>query len=597
MAISKNNSHQSASHVAERLMAALQVDASRSTFFKTVSQIFQEYFHFDRLCINLYDREGGMLTYFTAAEGTLVSTLSPVRPAESSSTVAGHVIASRKPVIFTDVAQHFSESDMHPIAEAGLTSTMAFPLMLDNEIFATLHCSFAHKPDNLYEIASFVTDLCPAVATCLGSILSREQFVLQQKRLHATYAPPVEEPFVYHSRLMKSIMRRVDANAKLDVPILILGESGTGKTVIAHEVHRRSHRRENRFIKVSCPSLPSSLFESELFGHSRGAFTGAGTKRTGRVELAHKGTLFLDEIAELSVEMQSKLLQVLEESSFERVGESMSTAVDVRFVAATNVNVADAIARGALRHDLFYRLATCVIEIPPLRQHKEDIPTLVTAIARQVASRLHLPVLSLRQNFLGMLMAYNWPGNVRELRNIVTRLSILNGTGSKLTEKDIREVLHEANYQERLSSVSRALPLQSAGLSPGPLTEPTAATSAALPPSSAAQVGGTHAGLVQAGPHAGTTSPASHPSSPESPHWTSPGAAPSGPSPTVFKTPLDVVETLAEVERKHIIKVLQRTGGIVAGPHGAAALLGVPRSTLQHRMRKLGIECKTTVHA
>ena len=535
---------ESVNELSKKLMQVLSSRAKRKLFFSTLSRLLHEHFHFDRLCINLYDQQGEMLTYFTAAEGTIVSTLSPVRPAEASTTVAGHVIATRKPVIITDFAQYFSESSIHPIAEAGLTATMAFPLVLDNEIIATLHCSFAEKPDNIYEITSFLLELCPVVAVCLGAILSLEQ--VAYNRLHMQeqpfFAPASEGRVICHSGAMREVMRRVDAAARLNIPILLLGETGTGKTMLAQDVHRRSERKAAHFVRVNCPALAQTLFESELFGHARGAFTGAANKRVGRFELAHGGTLFLDEIAELAPEMQSKLLQVLEESSFERVGESLPLSVDVRVIAATNAHIGTTLANGKLRPDLFYRLSPCTIELPPLRERIEDIPPLVAALSTQAAANHGLAPVTFTAALMKPMLRYNWPGNVRELRNIVSRLVINHSIHREVTPADVEALLEE----------SRSL-----------LRKPTETPFAAPRPDAAP------AGLTEAA--------------------SAPPASPAGAVPRASSADSGRPGTLAEVERLHIQDVLSRCGGTISGPAGAAALLGVPRSTLQHRMQKLGI--------
>lgn len=504
-----------------KLMQLLSTRAKRQLFFNTLSRLLQQHFSFDRLCINLYDQQGEMLIYFTAAEGTVVSTLSPVRPADLSSTVAGHVIATRKPVIITDFSQYFPKTQAHPITEAGLTATMAFPLILDNEIIATLHCSFAKKPEKMYAITLFMLELAPIVATCLGAILSLEQFAHSRLHMHAhpLYAPPSEERVICNSPLMRDVMRQADLVARLDIPVLLLGETGTGKTLLAQDIHRRSRRKDAHFVRVNCPALAPSLFESELFGHAKGAFTGASNKRIGRFELAHGGTLFLDEIAELSAEMQSKLLQVLEDASFERVGESMPLSVDVRVVAATNAHAGDAMARGRLRPDLFYRLSSCTIVLPPLRERVEDIAPLAASLSGQMASNLGLSQINLTPTLLKPLLRYSWPGNVRELRNIISRMVVHHHIHKQLQPSTVETLLEESR---KLLSRTTQTP-----------DEPAAAALPALP----------H-GRPQ---------------------------------------------TLAEAEKRHIRETLARTGGVIAGPQGAAALLDLPRSTLQHRMRKLGL--------
>ncbi|MDR3358425.1 MAG: sigma 54-interacting transcriptional regulator [Desulfovibrio sp.] len=518
-----------ADEAGKKLMRKLVSKAGRKAFFSALSGLIQEYFTFDRLCINLYDQHSEMLTYFTAAEGTVVSTLSPVRPADPSGTVAGHVIATRKPVIITDFARYFSEAPVHPIAEAGLTVTMAFPLILDNEIIATLHCSFAKKPQNLYEITAFFLELTPAVAICLGAVLSLEQTDTAVSRIQPRLSPEAAEceKIVCYSKAMRKVIRRLDAVAGLDVPLLLLGETGTGKSLFAQEIHRRSPRKERPFVRVNCPGLVTTLFESELFGHARGAFTGALAKRAGRFELADGGSLFLDEIAELAPAMQSKLLQVLEDGSFERVGESVPLRADVRIIAATNVDVGAAVAEGGLRSDLFFRLAFFSITLPPLRERKEDIGPLIALISKQASGNLGLPRTAFSPAVLRPLLRHDWPGNVRELRNTINHLAICQSVYGRLTPADVESVLAE----NRLHTVApRCAPPAGATRTPR-----------VLPPK----------------------------------RRTAPFA--------------EEDETLAGAERRHILEVLSRTGGLVSGPKGAAARLGLPRSTLQHRMRKLGI--------
>jgi transcriptional regulator with GAF, ATPase, and Fis domain len=249
------------------------------------------------------------------------------------------------------------------------------------------------------------------------------------------------ETFFFESSIMRRFMAKVHAVAVLDIPVLILGETGTGKSRLAHYMHSHSQRRKMQFVKVNCPAMSSSLFESELFGHAKGAFTGAASKRVGRFELAHQGTLFLDEIAELNQEMQSKLLHVLDDRCFERVGESVSLSVDTRLIAATNVKMRDAVTEGRVRSDFYYRLSSCVLEIPPLRQRQEDIPALSSFFITQLSKQYSLPQIQLSHDILEQLARHNWPGNVRELRNVINSLLIRTSIAGKLTSDDINEAL------------------------------------------------------------------------------------------------------------------------------------------------------------
>ena len=424
------------------LVASLGKVSSRSLFLQTLSRLLRQQFSYDRLCINLYDPNSELLSYFTAAEGAVVNSLSPIRKAEKT-TVAGHVISSRKPVVITDISQHFAESALHPMAEAGLTTTMAFPLVLNDQIMGTLHCSFRQKPSNLYEIMEFLLELSPFVAVGLGALLAMEYLeqgaVLNQVPFTGDTGDC--ETFFFESPAMRRFMAKVHAVAVLDIPVLILGETGTGKSRLAHYIHSRSQRRKMQFVKVNCPAMASSLFESELFGHAKGAFTGAASKRVGRFELAHQGTLFLDEIAELNQEMQSKLLHVLDDRCFERVGESVSLSVDARLIAATNVRMQDAVAEGKVRSDFYYRLSSCVLEIPPLRERLDDIPALSSFFVNQLSNQYSLPNIQLSQDILQHLASHHWPGNVRELRNVINSLLIRMSISGELRSEDIEEAL------------------------------------------------------------------------------------------------------------------------------------------------------------
>lgn len=520
-----------AEEIRKTLMEQLLASASRKDFFAELSRQLQNCFHFDRLCINLYDSQVEMLTYFTHAEGTVVNTLSPVRPAEESTTVAGHVISTRRPVIITDFNQFFAESTIHPIAEVGLQATMAFPLFLGNNIIATLHCSFGEIPGNIYELAAFMLEISQFLGIYLGAILGLEQQGSYVTPEASIYRLP-EESIICHSPAMREVMRQIDVVARLDIPVLILGETGTGKSMLSHYIHRNSSRKDAQFIKVNCPALSPTLFESELFGHAKGAFTGASAKRTGRFEMAHGGTLFLDEIGELSMEMQSKLLQVLDDSRFERVGESISIAVDTRIVAATNVDVRTAIARGTLRQDLYHRLSLCLIELPPLRKRIEDIPPLCAALASQLAKKMQIPPITFTPDLMRPLLQHSWRGNVRELRNVINRIMLQNVMHKKINEETVRSILGTSVLHRQ--------------------------TGAAVDEEAAAYAAPAKDGAWKEAAH-------NHASGPER------------------------MLTLEEMERQHIEKALMQCNGVVSGPSGAAGVLDIPRSTLLHRMKKLGL--------
>jgi formate hydrogenlyase transcriptional activator len=286
--------------------------------------------------------------------------------------------------------------------------------------------------------------------------------------------------------------------APTDSTVLVQGETGTGKELVAKAIHEQSTRRAAPFVKVNCAAMPAGLLESELFGHERGAFTGALAQTTGRFQLAHRGTLFLDEIGDLPLELQPKLLRVLQEQEFERLGSTRTIRVDVRVVAATNQDLAQMVNDRRFRADLFYRLHVFPIELPPLRERPEDIPLLVRHFVNKLARRMKKDVVNIPSEVMEILSLRDWPGNVRELQNFLERAMILSS---------------------------------------GPVFH--------LPP--------------DAYKHAAKCNKS-------------------------FST-----QTMAEAERDHILCILREAGGVVGGRAGAAARLGLPRTTLLYRMRRLGI--------
>jgi PAS domain S-box-containing protein len=255
----------------------------------------------------------------------------------------------------------------------------------------------------------------------LGELHQQNVYLLEEiKSVHNF------DEIIGRSRTLAAALDKVDLVAATDSSVLILGETGTGKELIARAVHSRSARRKRPLIKVNCASLPAGLVESELFGHERGAFTGATDKRIGRFELADGGTIFLDEVGELSPEVQVKLLRVLQEREFERVGGSKTIAVDVRMIAATNRDLAQAVAAGKFREDLYYRLNVFPVHLPPLRDRREDIPLLVHYFVDRYATKIGRTITRVPEDSMQRLQAYGWPGNVRELENVVERAVILS---------------------------------------------------------------------------------------------------------------------------------------------------------------------------
>ncbi len=247
------------------------------------------------------------------------------------------------------------------------------------------------------------------------------------------------DDMISRGKPLKNVLTQIEQVAPTNASVLILGESGTGKELLARAVHHRGKRSHRPLVKVNCASLPSNLIESELFGHEKGAFTGALTKKIGRFELADKGTIFLDEIGEMPLELQAKLLRVLQEGEFERLGNPYTTTVDVRVIAATNRELEQAVKEGTFREDLYYRLNVFPITSPPLRDRKEDIGILVTHFLKKFSGKIGKPIEKVSQEAMSALEAYHWPGNVRELENTIERAVILAQEGA-LTLQDLPEL-------------------------------------------------------------------------------------------------------------------------------------------------------------
>ncbi|HEX7334213.1 MAG TPA: sigma 54-interacting transcriptional regulator [Pyrinomonadaceae bacterium] len=255
-----------------------------------------------------------------------------------------------------------------------------------------------------------------------------------------------------HSESLRRVLNQAERVAPLDTTVSIFGETGTGKELLAHAIHKLSRRGNHALVKVNCAALPGTLIESELFGHEKGAFTGADARRTGRFEIANGGTLFLDEVGELPLDLQAKLLRVLEEGEFERVGGSHTLKVDVRVIAATNRNLEEAVRKGAFRSDLYYRLSIFPITLPPLRERQDDIPILVTHLVKQLGQKLGKTIDAVPQDTMVKLRNYPWPGNVRELRNVIERAVIIS-QGSKLQLiDDLDSQALELKLQEQIAA-------------------------------------------------------------------------------------------------------------------------------------------------
>ena len=312
---------------------------------------------------------------------------------------------------------------------------------------------------------------------------------------------PSFEEIVGRSPVLQRVLRNVEVVAPTDSGVLIQGETGTGKELIARAIHNLSSRRDRPFVKVNCAAIPSGLLESELFGHEKGAFTGAVMRKPGRFEVADKGTLFLDEVGDIPLELQSKLLRVLQEQEFERLGSTRTQQVDVRVIAATHRDLKQMVEEGTFRSDLYYRLHIFPLTVPPLRDRREDIPLLVRHYVDKYARRMNRHIEAIPARTMEVVASYPWPGNVRELQNFIERAVILSAGTS------LRAPLEELKQET-------------------------------------AQVTGSN------------------------------------------------LSTLEEMEREHVLRALRESNWVTGGPNGAAARLGMKRTTLAYRIRKLKIPCR-----
>jgi formate hydrogenlyase transcriptional activator len=437
---------------------------------------------------------------------------------------SGRCFTDAQPLIVRGAEiDRFDAEIVHLLRSEGVQTICCVPLIAHGRTFGTLNLASRRpdvfSPSDVELLQQVAAQIAIAVENALAfkeidalkDKLAVEKLYLEEE-IRSEYN---FEEIIGDSASLKRALAQVELAAPAATTVLILGETGTGKELIARAIHNLSPRRERTFVKINCAAIPAGLLESELFGHERGAFTGAVAQKIGRFELADRGTIFLDEVGDIPLELQPKLLRVLQEQEFERLGSNRAQRVDVRVVAATNGDLSKLVAERAFRSDLYYRLNVFPIHIPALRERREDIPLLVRYFVQKISLRLNKTVVYVPADAMDALVNYSWPGNVRELENLIERAVLLS------PGKELRV----------------------------PLSELKSATLAGADPSLSTSV----------------ASLASSPSATSS------------------------ISTLEEAERQHILRALRQTEWRIAGPKGAAILLGMKRTTLQARMRKLGI--------
>ena len=441
----------------------------------------------------------------TVHEGDIIS-------AEGSETLV-KAFRAGQPIGVADV-----ESTADPLASAeGLKSLYHLPLISRERVLGVL--SLASSGENAFAEgdAAFLAQVANQIALAVENAIAYGEIAslkdkLAQEVIYLQDEIRTElkfEEIVGNSDALRRVLAEVETVAPTDSTVLIYGETGTGKELVARAIHNLSSRKSNAFVKLNCAAIPTGLLESELFGHEKGAFTGAIAQRLGRFELANRGTVFLDEIGEIPLELQPKLLRVLQEREFERLGSTRTLRTDARLIAATNRDLATMVEEQKFRSDLYYRLNVFPVRVPPLRERREDIPLLVRHFVQQFGRRMNRNVETIPSETMTTLVRYDWPGNIRELQNVIERAVIVStGPVLKVPLDDLRT---------RVRAVE-------------------ASNGGSLP-----EDAGNMRGVLE------------------------------------------------DAERKQILAALKQTNSIVAGPKGAAALLGMKRSTLQAHMQRLGI--------
>ncbi len=473
------------------------------SLFHDLAGRLKEVVRFDYLTLVLHDTATNKMRLQVAE--ALEPTDAPVIVLPPEDDPAGLVWQTQQPLITSSVADLGRWPRLLELVQQyAVQSYCWLPLTTSRRRLGALVLS--SKQPFAYETADvgFLQHVANQVAVSVENVLAFQELTALKDQLAQEKAYLEEEigndqfpEIIGVSAALRSALRKVETVAPTVSTVLICGETGTGKELIARALHDLSPRRQRTFVKLNCAAIPSGLLESELFGHEKGAFTGAIAQKIGRFELAHQGTLFLDEVGDIPLELQPKLLRVLQEQEFERLGSTKTIKVDVRLVAATNRDLASMVGENRFRSDLYYRLNVFPIVLPPLRERSDGIPSLVRHFTQQFARRMGKRIESIPATTMDSLVKYPWPGNVRELQNVIERAVILS------------------------SGPALQVPLED------------------LKP-----VGG--------------------------------------------QVPAAAI-TLVDAEREHIVGALRKTGWVVGGPKGAAAVLGMKRSTLQNKMKKLGI--------
>ena len=544
LAIAASDAYRALLAVSEAIVAHRDLP----TLFHELSGRLHQVVQFDGLALVMHEAASNTMRLHVL-ESSETTPRQPVLVFPVEDDPAGLVWQDQQPLITSSVAELGRwPGFLERVQPYRVQSFCWLPLTTARRRLGTL--VFVCKQASAYDTADvgFLQLVANQVAVAIDNALAFQEIAELKDQLSKEKAYLEEEARTEHnfedivgqSNALHRVLKQVETVAPTGSTVLICGETGTGKELIARALHDLSPRRERTFVKLNCAAIPTGLLESELFGHEKGAFTGAISQKVGRFELAHQGTLFLDEVGDIPPELQPKLLRVLQEQEFERLGSTKTISVDVRLVAATNRDLAAMVADGCFRSDLYYRLNVFPLVLPPLRERSDDIPPLVRHFTQRFARRMGRRIETIPSAVMEALVRYPWPGNIRELQNVIERAVILSPGSSlqvPLGDLVIREQRPEAGSQ-------------------GPEVEGTKAAA--------------EDGILLPSPACRTRQDGR-------------GTGGEGNVPPISTL------TLADAEREHILVALRETGWVVGGPKGAAARLGMKRSMLYWKMKKLGI--------
>ena len=510
---------------------AIVTHLGREELLQSVSKILRRILPLDGAVITLYNPETEHFRYFALETHLSTEYFRTGLEVHRKESLVTEIFERQHGAIRRDLEKEQKVPNDRRLIEVGIVSDCIVPLIVGGKSIGTLGIGSTRKDQYCEADMQLLQEVANQVALAVANMRSYEEIGELKARLEKENVYLREEIRTDHnfeeitgnSPALLAVLRKVEQVAPTDSTVLIYGETGTGKELIARAIHDRSERKKRPLVKVNCSAISAGLVESELFGHVKGAFTGALERHVGRFELADGGTIFLDEIGELPLATQVKLLRVLQEREFEAVGSNRPVRVDVRVIAATNRNLQESIRVGEFRADLFYRLNVFPVEVPPLRERSSDIPQLAMFFLARFSKKLGKEIQGMSPGTLERLSAYPWPGNVRELQNVIERAVILSRGATLELEPDLVPGLTPAEKIHRSENASKAAP-----------------------------------GDTETAPPAGAAS--------------------------------NAAATLEEVERAHIIAVLNQAGGVVEGQRGAAKILGLHPNTLRHRMRKLGLK-------